>query len=87
VQNVSSILHFTNCVYLPIYDLFHILLSLWQTYQSMECVCVCDSDMLLNTLRTQCCISIEQWLHKHVTVLLWYIAYIVLLWWCQHQTL
>ena len=29
-----------NCVYLHIYDLFHILLSLWHTFGSMDCTYV-----------------------------------------------
>jgi hypothetical protein len=28
-------------VYLYIYDLFNILLSSWQTFESVECMCVC----------------------------------------------
>lgn len=44
LQNVCSILHFKS-VYLCIYDLFHILLSLWHPNGSMEyisvCVCAC----------------------------------------------
>jgi len=41
LQNVSSILQCKYCVYLCIDDLFHILLYLWQTYGSMECMHVC----------------------------------------------
>jgi len=43
LYNVSSILHWKNCVFLCIYGLFNILLSLWQTFGSMQCayVCVC----------------------------------------------
>jgi len=35
LEIVGRILHF-KCVYLYIYDLFHIILSLWHTYGSME---------------------------------------------------
>jgi len=39
VWNVCSILHCKNCVYLCNYDLFPILLHLWQ--RSKECMYVC----------------------------------------------
>jgi hypothetical protein len=42
LENVCSILHF-KCVYLCIYDLFHIILSLWHTYWSMECMYICTN--------------------------------------------
>jgi hypothetical protein len=41
LQNVSTILQCKCCVYLCTDDLFHILLCLWQTYGSMECMYVC----------------------------------------------
>jgi len=28
-------------VYICVHDLFHILLSLWHTHGSMECMCIC----------------------------------------------
>jgi len=40
-KNVLSILQCTNCVYLCIYGLFHILLSLWHPYKCMECMHIC----------------------------------------------
>jgi len=48
LKNDYSNLRCKNCVHLCIYDLFHILLSLWHTYGSMECmyeimqVCLCS---------------------------------------------
>ena len=40
-QNVCSILHCNSCVYLCVCDLLHILLTLWQLWIHVMCVCVC----------------------------------------------
>jgi len=37
LYNVHTILHRKNCVYLCIYDMYHILLPLGHTYESMDC--------------------------------------------------
>jgi hypothetical protein len=49
---VGDCLYCKNCVYLCIYDLFHILLSLWHTYGSMESTYICTyvcMNILLST--------------------------------------
>jgi len=38
--SVYSILSCKNCVYLCIYHLFHILLSMWHTDQWNVCICM-----------------------------------------------
>jgi hypothetical protein len=61
--------HRKNCVYLCSYDLFHILLSLWQTYGNMEYTCVYVCMYVLRTdVRVCVCTHTHTHTHTHTYV-------------------